>query len=357
MAKLTSEELLLNKLRAGLKKRYKQDTEKDDRFGRVDEIAMLLGVGQPASQVTDVCPSGIDVLDRWLLGGGGMPYGRVMEMSGGEGGGKSSLLARFLAGCQRDGGLACLAEPEQKLDLDWTKLHGVDPGRLILLQPDHLEHWFELVENLILSKPAGRPTLLGLDSVAALKCRAAVLEGLTGDAQVAEEARIWSRCLPLLVKMLGPHKVGLILVNQIRMKIGVMYGNPETTPGGNAIKFYSAVRLSVNYGKHVKDGAATSGRLVNLYCAKNQMSPPFRKAVVKLLFATGWDDRWSTLEHAKEMGCVTNKCRKWSEAMEALNWEASEERRKNVIDVEETVGEQMAQAEQDPVLLAAQEEG
>jgi hypothetical protein len=108
----------------------------------------------------------------------------------------------------------------------------------------------------------------------------------------------------------------------------------------------------VNYGQHVKDVPATAGKLVNLNCQKNQMFPPFRKAKLKLLFAEGFDDRWSTLEHAKEMGCVDAKCRKWSEAMEALHWEASEEKRKGVIDVEPIE----PAVEQDPVLLAAAEE-
>lgn len=347
MAK-TPEELLIGKLRASMKKAY---GPKDDRFGRIDEIVMLLSGEGRTSVVTDVCPSGIDVLDRWVLGCGGIPYGRVVEMYGGESGGKTSLMNRFLAGCQRDGGLAVLAEPENKYDLDWAKLHGVDPDKLLLLQPDHLEHWFELAERAILTKPAGSHMLLALDSVAALPPKKAVEEGLTGDAAVAEEARIWSRYLKLLVPLLARHKVALLLVNQIRMKIGVMYGNPETTPGGNAIKFYSAIRLSVNYGQHVKDGPRTAGKLVNLNCQKNQLCPPFRKAKVKLLFDTGFDDRWSTLDHAKEMGCVTAKCRKLNEALEALGWPVRTGK-EAVIDVEEV--EQPA--EQDPVLLAAQEE-
>jgi recombination protein RecA len=278
--------------------------------------AVLLSAGT-WSRVTDVCPSGIGVLDHHVLGCGGMPYGRIMEMYGIEGSGKTSLMNKFIAGCQREGGIANLCDAETKFDEGWSKTHGVDPDKLIVSQPAHLEEWLEITENAITQKPASRLMLVALDSVAALPPKRAVDEGLGQDDSVAEAARIWSRAMQLMPKLVSRHGVAMILLNQVRMKIGVMYGNPETTPGGNAIKAYAALRLSVSPGKQTDD---KQGRYMNVRAMKNQMHRPFNKAQLKLQYATGFDDRWSTLNHAKDMGCVDAKCRSYKEALKALGW-------------------------------------
>lgn len=279
--------------------------------------AVLLCQGTWAT-VTEVCPSGIGALDNHVLGCGGMPYGRIMEMYGLEGSGKTTLMNRFLAGCQRDGGIANLTDAECKFDADWAKLHGVDPDKLLVEQPAHLEQWLEITENAILQKPAGRPMLIALDSVAALPPKASVEEGLAGDAAIAEAARIWSKAMQKLPALVTRHKVALILLNQVRTKIGVMYGNPETTPGGNAIKAYASIRLSVMHGKQTED---KQGRYMTVSAVKNQHRRPFNKAQLKLTFAEGFDERWNTLNHAKEMGCVEARCRSYKDAIAALGWQ------------------------------------
>ncbi len=280
---------------------------------------VLLAQGTWAD-VKEVCPSGLGAVDHHVIGCGGMPYGRIMEMYGLEGGGKTSLMNRFIAGCQRDGGIANLTDAEQKFDADWAKLHGVDPDKLVVSQPAHLEQWFEITENAILGKPANKPMLITLDSVAMLACKRAVEEGLSGEGAIAEEARVWSRSLKLLSKLVTKHRVAVILINQIRNKIGVMYGNPETTPGGNAIKACASLRLNVSHGKQTPD---KQGRYMTVSAMKNQHRRPFNKALLKLDYATGFDDRWSTLEHAKEVGCVENKCRSYKQAVAALGWPES----------------------------------
>jgi recombination protein RecA len=304
--------------------------------------AVLLSQGS-WSRITDVCPTGLAVIDNYVLGCGGMPYGRVAEIFGLEGGGKTTLMNRLLASCQREGDISVLCDAENKYDEDWAKLHGVDPDRLVIEQPAHLEGWLEITENAILGKPTGKKMLVALDSVAGLKCRRAVEEGLSGDAAVAEEARVWSRSLPLLVRLAAQHKVAVVLLNQVRMKIGVMYGNPETTPGGNAIKAYAAIRLSVMRGKQTED---KQGTYMHVSAPKNQVRRPMHKAQLKLNFATGFDDRWNTLHHAKEVGCVDNKCRKVSEALKNLGWPGAE-------GPEEEIPEE---APIDPVVEAATED-
>lgn len=277
---------------------------------------MLLSQGS-WSRITDVCPSGLAALDRHVLGCGGIPYGRVVEVYGPEGGGKTTLLCHFLASCQREGGIANFTDAENKFDEDWAKLHGVDPDRLVVQQPKHLEEWLAITENAILQKPANRNMLVGLDSVAGIKCRRAVEEGLSGDAAVAEEARVWSRALPLLVRLAAEHRVAVVLLNQVRMKIGVMYGDPETTPGGNAIKAFAAIRLSVMRGKQTE---SRDGVYIHVRAAKNQVRRPFNKCQLKLSFAEGFDDRWSTMWLAKEVGAIGAKSRSYKEALANLGW-------------------------------------
>lgn len=325
------EEVLVNKLSRSLAKEHGEGA------------VVLLSQGS-WSKITEVCPTGIAVVDNYVLGCGGVPYGRVVEIFGPEGGGKTTLLCRLMASCQKDDGIANFTDAENKFEEDWAVLHGVDPDRLVVEQPKHLEEWLEITEEAILKKPAGKKMLVALDSVAGLKCRRAVEEGLSGDAAVAEEARVWSRSLPLLVRLAAEHKVAVVLLNQVRMKIGVMYGDPETTPGGNAIKAFAAIRLSVVRGKQTED---RQGTYMHVRAAKNQVRRPFHKAQLKLNFATGFDERWSTLNHAKEVGCVDNKCRSYKEAMANLGWGEVEESLEPEVNDEVVEGAREAAAEMD----------
>lgn len=213
-----------------------------------------------------------------------------------------------------------LAEVEHSYDPAWAAMLGVNTNDLLLLQPDYMDGedgMFPQIER-VLAK-ANRPVLIAVDSVAACLTKREFDEGLQGDAAIGEQARIWSRSLRQIAGLLGkhPHGAALVLVNQVRMKIGVLYGNPETTPGGNAIKFYASVRLVVRHGK--SDGA--TGRYMSIQAMKNKICPPFRKAELKLNYSTGFDNKHAILAHAKDVGCVREGCRSVKEAIAALHWE------------------------------------
>jgi recombination protein RecA len=299
MSKLTPERLL-----SDLRKKFGEDS------------ALLMGAGG-GSGVREVCPTGNPVLDRWVIGVGGMPYGRIMEMFGAENSGKTTLMNRMLAGVQRDGGIAVLCETEHKYDPTWAELHGVVLEQLVLLQPPHLEAATEQFEAII-DKAEGKRILIALDSVAATPCKKEVEEGVSGTPGIGEAARVWSRSLRILSSKINKHQVAIVLVNQVRTKIGVMYGDPTTTPSGNAIKHYASLRLAVNHGKGI-DGHA--GRYINVTMLKNQLAPPFRKAALRLDFAKGFNIRWEVLNHAKELGMVPAKCQSFKDAANALGWQ------------------------------------
>jgi recombination protein RecA len=282
-----------------------------------DDIAMTLASANVG--VRGVFPTGITPLDRYILGVGGLPWGRVIEMYGGEGAGKSSVMNMMLAGCQRIGGQAVLVEVEHAYDPEWARMLGVNTDELLLLQPDYMDGeagMFPQIERLLAKTK--RPMLIAVDSVAACKTKKEFDEGLTGDAAIGEQARIWSRSLRQLSALLGKHRHGatLLLINQVRMKIGVLYGNPETTPGGNAIKFYASVRLNVRHGK----GDGPGARYMGIQAMKNKLCPPFRKAELKLDYATGFSDKHAILHHAKDVGCVPDKCQSIKTALANLGW-------------------------------------
>lgn len=300
----------------------------------------LMGDGAPA-RVKHVCPTGLAVLDRWVLGLGGLPYGRMVEIYGKEGGGKDTIMDRILAGAQKDGAIACLIETEHKWDPSWAKLQGVDLESLVFDQPDSTESAQALIEDLVKKSSEEKRLVICLNSVAATASQKEVDEGVTGDAAMGEQGRLWSKFCRIIVPLLDQHQAMLILINQVRNKIGVMYGNPEITPAGVAIKHHSYLRLSVSHGAYEQENTK---RLMKIRAMKNQVCPPMREAILKLDFATGFDERWSVLNYAKEVGAVAKASRSYKEAMKNLGWDDGKEVAEETTEVETTEVETPAEA-------------
>lgn len=291
------------------------------KFG--EETAQLASGG--GSGVRAVCPTGLTVLDRWVLGIGGIPWGRIIEISGAESSGKTTLANMLMAAAQRDGALAHLFEVEHTWEPAWGAKMGIDLDELGLSQPSYLDGEDGALAEMevILDKVKGkRSALLVLDSVASTNTKAEFDQGLLGEPAMAEQARVWSFCLRKLNKLLSETQSTLVLLNQVRAKPGVMYGAKETTPGGNAIKFYASVRLKTNHGEKLDNGL---GRIVGVTALKNKVAPPFRHADFKLSFGEGFNDEWSILNYAKENGCVEKGCRSLDEALIALGWKEGAE--------------------------------
>ena len=282
----------------------------DETLKQIEKLygkGAVMRLGDRETVDVDAIPSGSLLIDE-AIGVGGYPKGRIIEIFGPESSGKTTLALHAIAECQKNGGRAAFIDAEHAIDPLYAKNLGVDINELILSQPDNGEQALEIVEMLA---DSGSINVIVVDSVAALGPQAE-LDGEMGDSSVGLQARLMSKAMRKIAGILNKKECAVIFINQLREKVGVMYGNPETTSGGRALKFYASVRIDIRRTEAIKQGSDIIGNTCRVKIVKNKVSPPFKQCEIDIIYGQGISKEGEILDRSVELGLI-KKAGSWFE--------------------------------------------